>query len=448
MAPESVLRLSRQCTKDIWSAHSILVNDTSTMTMLKEISSNRNFQTMDVIAPCSPSWSTRTPHLVPLLLEPVFRYIATLLSPHLTLANITQTPQAGTTTATNSPSGGLVRHGIKHDCLMPCWRSLSNMGSDRMLLKIFERPHNSQTIGPMSYELIGQWLFDMGSNTLSNPTLKKSVKQPCPTWDRTEWSNPITILSNAVSDTPTGWVFFSGELNLLSLALLGQTNNLTCHHNCRRTTQTVDANGGWHNIDQTGLLLGGTPDELVQYQLAWKALPTSWYQLVQLAGRYSRPAGTARWEVLPTSWYSSLGGNPNQLVQLAGRHSRRAGTVPTRWEALILKSWYSTNSLGGTPEELVQYQLAGRKPDELVQYQLAGGHSRRADTVPARWEALLTSWYSTNSLGGTPDELVQYQLAGRHSRQSGTVPTCWEALPTSWCTSSSQKGTPDQLAQY
>ncbi|PLW11268.1 hypothetical protein PCASD_19828 [Puccinia coronata f. sp. avenae] len=62
----------------------------------------------------------------------------------------------------------------------------------RLLLKIFERPHNSQTIGPMSYELIGQWLFDMGSNTLSNPTLKKSVKQPCPTWDRTEWSNPMS----------------------------------------------------------------------------------------------------------------------------------------------------------------------------------------------------------------------------------------------------------------
>jgi hypothetical protein len=116
-----------------------------------------------------------------------------------------------------------------------CWRSLSDMGSDRIvwshvehfcstglfgtasdnsvrcrvgqhlsdelkligpwrstiwkLLKIFERPHNSRTIGPMSYKLIGQWLFDMGSNTLSNPTLKKSVKQPCPTWDRTEWSN-------------------------------------------------------------------------------------------------------------------------------------------------------------------------------------------------------------------------------------------------------------------
>ncbi|PLW21097.1 hypothetical protein PCASD_21752 [Puccinia coronata f. sp. avenae] len=76
----------------------------------------------------------------------------------------------------------------------------------------------------MSYKLIGQWLFDMGCNTLSNPTLKKSVKQPCPTWDWTEWSNPMldkmvvlacptkhrTILSDAVSDKPTGWVFFSG----------------------------------------------------------------------------------------------------------------------------------------------------------------------------------------------------------------------------------------------
>ncbi|PLW58304.1 hypothetical protein PCANC_00800 [Puccinia coronata f. sp. avenae] len=308
MAPESVLRLSRQCTKDIWSAHSILVNGTSTMTMLKEISSNRNCQTMDVIAPCSPSWSTRFPHLVPLLLEPVFRYIATRLSPHLTLATITQ--------------------------------------------------------------------------------------------------------------------------------------------NCRRTTQTVDANGGWHNIEQTGLLLGGTPDELVQYQLAWKALPTSWYQLVQLAGRYSRPAGTACWEVLPTSWYSSLGGNPNQLVQLAGGHSQQAVTVPNRWEALILTSWYSTNSLGGTPKELVNTSSLGGTPDKLVQYQLAGRHSRRAGTVPTCWEALPTSWYSTKLLGGTPDKLVQYQLAGRHSRQSGTVPTRWEALPTSWCTSSLLKGTPDQLKQY
>ncbi|PLW09684.1 hypothetical protein PCASD_24511 [Puccinia coronata f. sp. avenae] len=104
----------------------------------------------------------------------------------------------------------------------------------------------------MSYELIGQWLFDMGSNTLSNPTLKKSVEKPCPTWDWTEGSNPMsdkmvglacptqhqTILSDAVSDKPTGWVFFRGaELVVLGTPSLMtpshqhlSTNTVTHHH--------------------------------------------------------------------------------------------------------------------------------------------------------------------------------------------------------------------------
>ncbi|PLW42835.1 hypothetical protein PCASD_07263 [Puccinia coronata f. sp. avenae] len=137
-------------------------------------------------------------------------------------------------------------------------------------------------------------------------------------------------------------------------------------------------------------------------------------------------------QVIPSAQTSSLGGPPNELVhyQLAGRPSRGAA----RWEALPT-SWYTTSSLGGTPDELVHYQLAGR-------------HSRRAGTLPARWEALPTSWYTTSSLGGTPDELVHYQLAGRHSRRAGTLPARWEALPTSWYTTSSLGGTPDELVHY
>ncbi|PLW20589.1 hypothetical protein PCANC_06509 [Puccinia coronata f. sp. avenae] len=55
---------------------------------------------------------------------------------------------------------------------------------------------------------------------------------------------------------------------------------------------------------------------------------------------------------------------------------------------------------------LAQISSLAGPPNELVHYQLAGRHSRRAGTLPARWEALPTSWYTTSSLGSTPDKLV------------------------------------------
>ncbi|PLW13520.1 hypothetical protein PCANC_18201 [Puccinia coronata f. sp. avenae] len=76
MALESV-RADYPGTEELSSAHSILVDGTSTMTMLKEISSNGNCQTVDVIAPMLPFLVYTAPHLIPQLLEPIFRYIAT-----------------------------------------------------------------------------------------------------------------------------------------------------------------------------------------------------------------------------------------------------------------------------------------------------------------------------------------------------------------------------------
>ncbi|KNZ59036.1 hypothetical protein VP01_1812g7 [Puccinia sorghi] len=76
MALESV-RADYAGAEEISSAPSLLVDGTSTMTMLKEISSNGNCQTVDVIAPMLPFLVYTAPHLIPQLLEPIFRYIAT-----------------------------------------------------------------------------------------------------------------------------------------------------------------------------------------------------------------------------------------------------------------------------------------------------------------------------------------------------------------------------------
>ncbi|POW04796.1 hypothetical protein PSTT_10157 [Puccinia striiformis] len=64
-------------TEDFSSSPSLLVDGTSTMTMLKEISSNGNCQTVDVIAPMLPFLIYTAPQLIPQLLEPIFRYIST-----------------------------------------------------------------------------------------------------------------------------------------------------------------------------------------------------------------------------------------------------------------------------------------------------------------------------------------------------------------------------------
>ncbi|KNF04924.1 hypothetical protein PSTG_01980 [Puccinia striiformis f. sp. tritici PST-78] len=76
MAIESV-RADYPGTEDFSSSPSLLVDGTSTMTMLKEISSNGNCQTVDVIAPMLPFLIYTAPQLIPQLLEPIFRYIST-----------------------------------------------------------------------------------------------------------------------------------------------------------------------------------------------------------------------------------------------------------------------------------------------------------------------------------------------------------------------------------
>ncbi|WAR60637.1 hypothetical protein PtB15_9B576 [Puccinia triticina] len=76
MALEAV-RADYPGAEELSSAPSLLVDGTSTMTMLKEISSNGNCQTVDVIAPVLPFLIYTAPHMIPQLLEPVFRYIAT-----------------------------------------------------------------------------------------------------------------------------------------------------------------------------------------------------------------------------------------------------------------------------------------------------------------------------------------------------------------------------------
>lgn len=48
----------------------------STLLMIKEVSSNGNCQTLDVIAPFLPFMSYASPTMLPLLLEPLFRYSA------------------------------------------------------------------------------------------------------------------------------------------------------------------------------------------------------------------------------------------------------------------------------------------------------------------------------------------------------------------------------------
>lgn len=54
-----------------------LLNGTPAMVMLKEISSNGNCQTTDVIAPMLPFFIYGAPELLALLLEPIYRYIST-----------------------------------------------------------------------------------------------------------------------------------------------------------------------------------------------------------------------------------------------------------------------------------------------------------------------------------------------------------------------------------
>ncbi|MBW0485736.1 hypothetical protein O181_025451 [Austropuccinia psidii MF-1] len=64
-------------TEDFKSTDSLLTDGISTMVMLKEISSNGNCQTVDVITPMLPFLIYTAPHMIPKLLEPVLRYIAT-----------------------------------------------------------------------------------------------------------------------------------------------------------------------------------------------------------------------------------------------------------------------------------------------------------------------------------------------------------------------------------
>lgn len=64
-------------TETLTSTDSILVDGTSTMMMLKEVSSNGNCQTVDVITPMLPFLIYAIPRMIPQLLEPIFRYIAT-----------------------------------------------------------------------------------------------------------------------------------------------------------------------------------------------------------------------------------------------------------------------------------------------------------------------------------------------------------------------------------
>ncbi|KAA1113417.1 hypothetical protein PGT21_031048 [Puccinia graminis f. sp. tritici] len=76
MAIEAV-RADYPGAEDLSSSPSLLVDGTSTMWMLKEISSNGNCQTVDVIAPFLPFLIYTAPQMIPQLLEPIFRYIAT-----------------------------------------------------------------------------------------------------------------------------------------------------------------------------------------------------------------------------------------------------------------------------------------------------------------------------------------------------------------------------------
>ncbi|PLW23837.1 hypothetical protein PCASD_10623 [Puccinia coronata f. sp. avenae] len=304
MAPESVLRLSRQCTKDIWSAHSILVNGTSTMTMLKEISSNRNCQTMDVIAPCSPSWSTRFPHLVPLLLEPVFRYIATRLSPHLTLATITQ------------------RLRFCNQCPLELQENNANIPAH-----MEGTPDELVPAGTACWEVLPtSWYSSLGGTP--NQLVQLAGRQSQPAGTACWGALPTSCYS-------TKSLGGTDPDELVQYQLAGG-------HSQRAVPARWEALlTSWYSTNS----LGGTPDKLVQYQLA---------------GRHSRRAGTVPtcWEALPTSWYSTklLGGTPDKLVQyqLAGRHSRQSVTVPTRWEALPT-SWCTSSLLKGTPDQLPQY---------------------------------------------------------------------------------------------
>ncbi|PLW05600.1 hypothetical protein PCASD_26586 [Puccinia coronata f. sp. avenae] len=130
---------------------------------------------------------------------------------------------------------------------------------------------------------------------------------------------------------------------------------------------------------------------------------------------------------LKNGWHR--GATHNKLIpyQLAGSYSRQADTVPACWE-LLLTSWYRTSLLGATPNEVVLYQLAGSYSQQAGTVPVCS-YPRKSGTVPARWELLLTSWYSPSSLGATPNKLVQSQLAGSYSRQAGTVSACWELLP-------------------
>ncbi|PLW47136.1 hypothetical protein PCASD_02373 [Puccinia coronata f. sp. avenae] len=93
----------------------------------------------------------------------------------------------------------------------------------------------------------------------------------------------------------------------------------------------------------------------------------------------------------------------------------------------------STNKDAAADAVAADYNKGSQPGHTVGSDQLAGRPSQRAGTLPARWEALPKSWYTTSSLGGTPDELVHYQLAGKHSRQAGTladvVPNHYEAIP-------------------
>jgi hypothetical protein len=80
---------------------------------------------------------------------------------------MTNISQPGRGTATKNPSGGLVQHGIGHNCPMLCWKSLS----DRFV-----------------WHRIGQFCLI--------PCQTNLFQWVCPTWDRTIVSDPL--LNNCV----------------------------------------------------------------------------------------------------------------------------------------------------------------------------------------------------------------------------------------------------------